>query len=370
MGESNNHQRPASQQGEGWRDRIKRFFYADALDSSFSENSRRILIINLFSCVGFLFTFPLGINALFQAKFLLAFILLFVSALSCYNLFYLRKTHNYAVSGSMIIYPLYILMLYLVYAGGINGTGYIWIFCIPSLSLFIQGMKRGLIEVGIFILLMVWILYGASEAVESSFHYDADVKFRMIGSFLVVLFLSSIYEYSMTRFNQELRETSDKLKVLADTDLLTGLFNRRGIQRKLEQVDNDSYYLLLADVDYFKKINDVYGHDVGDFILTEFSQLVKNCLPENSLLSRWGGEEFLIAIKNGSIRDVKAIAEKLRLAIEQHEFWHENTVIHVTSSFGVVLLNNKNPLEKALKIADKRLYQAKAEGRNRVCYTD
>lgn len=359
----------ASQHKDNWRSRVRRFFYAGALEKGFSENTRRILIINLFSCVGFIFTFPLGIHALILSKFHLAAALICIGVLFFLNLIYLRRTHNHVVSGSIIIYPLYSLMLYLVFAGGVGGTGYIWIFCVPSVSLFIQGMKRGLIEVGVFTLLLTLIIYVFTETFSSGFQYEEDMKFRIIASFLVVVFLSSIYEYSMTRFNQELRETTNKLKVIADTDLLTGLLNRRGIQRKLERLSVGNFFLLLADVDYFKKINDVYGHDAGDFILSEFSRLATNTLPEGCLCSRWGGEEFLFAVNKNSAAEAISIAEKMRQVIEQHEFEYEGQTIRITSSFGVVALNGQSPLKMALKIADKRLYQAKAQGRNRVCFT-
>ncbi|WP_165942918.1 GGDEF domain-containing protein [Marinomonas flavescens] len=370
MGDFNGANQPDSQHNDNKSLKvfIRYVFYFGVSGQNFSEQARRILIVNLFSIVGIIFTLPLGIVALSRGNIQLAAVLLVSATLFFANQFYLRATHNYKVSGSIIIYPLYFLMLYLVFSGGVSGTGYVWIFCVPSVSLFIQGMKRGLFEVSVFTLFLILILYFSSEIATFSFQYEEHLKFRIVASFFVVVFLSSIYEYSMSRFNDELQMASKKLKEVAETDLLTGLLNRRGMLQRLDVFKSYRLYLILIDVDYFKKVNDLHGHDCGDFVLSELSRLIKKTLPNSSLSSRWGGEEFLLAINEDSSERVLELVESIRKSIEGHDFLYDKKSLHITASFGVAELSEKKPLDIALKVADRRLYEAKEGGRNQVCF--
>ncbi|MCW8356673.1 GGDEF domain-containing protein [Marinomonas pontica] len=274
------------------------FFYVGIKDDVFSEDTRRVFIINLFTSVGVLFTFPLGVLSLLQGKLILGFCLLVIAVLYALNHVYLRRTHNHSLSGNFVIYPLYVLMIYLVYSGGVNGTGHVWIYCVPAVALFLHGMKKGLIELGFFTLALIVAMYFFGSHFDE-FGYHETLKSRIIFSFVVVVFLSGIYEYSMSRFNLELKETTNKLKLVANTDVLTELLNRRGMLQRLEASSQKSFHLLLADVDFFKRINDEYGHDAGDYALTELSQIFRVSLPENDLAARWGEKNFslLCAIK-------------------------------------------------------------------------
>lgn len=342
-------------------------FYFGLSGEVFSEQVRRILIVNLFSIVGILFAFPLGVAALYRSNIWLALVLFFITLAFCSTQLYLRRTRNYVVCGHIIIYPLYFLMLYLVFTGGVSGTGYVWIFCVPSVALFIQGMKRGMIEMAIFTLSLIGIMYFLSTVDGFSFHYDADLKFRVIASFVVVFFLSTIYEYSMSRFNDALRESSRQLKEQAETDPLTQLLNRRGMQQRLEEAEGAELRLVLIDVDYFKNINDQYGHDCGDFILRSLARLIQKELPEGAWLSRWGREEFLLALNDAYLGQAIEVAEKIRQAIEGYDFNYDEQEIRITASFGIVPLGTDHPLALALKAADSLLYKAKDAGRNNIC---
>jgi diguanylate cyclase (GGDEF)-like protein len=341
------------------------FFYVGTREDVFSEDIRRVFIINLFASVGVLFTLPLGLVSLFQEKLVLGGFLLLIAFLYAINHVYLRRTHNHALSGNFVIYPLYVLMIYLVYTGGVKGTGHVWIYCIPAVSLFLHGMKKGLIELGLFTLaLIITMFFTNSHFVE--FGYDPALKSRILFSFIVVVFLSGIYEYSMSRFNQELKETSAKLKLVAYRDPVTELLNRRGMLYRLEKSSYRSFHLLLADVDFFKRINDEYGHDVGDYTLIELANLIQDLLPEKGLASRWGGEEFLIAVCDCSESEAYALAERIRQRVQQHEFVYLDHRFHMTLSFGVATMNESTPLREAITLADNRLYNAKRAGRNQT----
>ena len=341
------------------------FFYVGETEGAFSEDARRVFIINLFASVGVLFSLPLGLSSLYDGKVLLGVVLIFIAFLYSMNHVYLRYTHNHSVSGNFVIYPLYILMIYLIYTGGVHGTGHVWIYCLPAVALFLHGMKRGLIELGVFTLILVVVMFFMdSHFADSGYH--PTLKSRILFSFLVVIFLSAIYEYSMSRSNQELKEASAKLKLVAYTDALTELLNRRGMMQRLEGTDYTSYHLLLADVDFFKSINDEYGHDAGDYALAELGKIIQNPLPVGGLASRWGGEEFLIAVCDCTTLDAYHLAESIRQQVEQHEFVYLDQSFRMTLSFGVATMNESTSLRETITLADNRLYHAKRSGRNRT----
>ncbi|ETX10155.1 diguanylate cyclase [Marinomonas ushuaiensis DSM 15871] len=342
------------------------FFYVGTEEVSFSEDARRILIINLFTIVGVFFTLPLGIISLFTGKTTLGWCLVFIAVLYAINHVFLRFSRNHSLSGSFVIYPLYALMIYLVYTGGMNGTGHVWIFCVPAVSLFLHGMKQGLIELAVFTIALIIVMF-FTDNYFSEFGYHETLPSRILFSFMVVIFLSGIYEYSMSRFNDELKEKTGKLKLLAYIDSLTELLNRRGMLQRLEIKEQEVIHLLLADVDFFKRVNDQYGHDAGDYALMKIAEIIQTSLPEYGFAARWGGEEFLVALSEGDIQEANALAELIRKRIESYKFSYEGQVFNVTLSVGVASTTPSVILREAITLADNRLYRAKHSGRNQVC---
>ncbi len=164
------------------------------------------------------------------------------------------------------------------------------------------------------------------------------------------------------RIKEELAEMSIR-------DELTGLFNRRYFNRVLSmEIERAKRYgqklsLILYDIDHFKRVNDTYGHQVGDSVLKELSQLVKSNLRNVDYVFRIGGEEFAIILAGTDLKGAVAVAEKLRKRVSEHEF---QTVGKVTISLGVTAFNPHDTFESLLKRADDALYMAKRNGRNRV----
>ncbi len=156
---------------------------------------------------------------------------------------------------------------------------------------------------------------------------------------------------------------------LATTDELTGITNRREFTRILNsELDRARRYgaplsLIMYDLDHFKRVNDSFGHDVGDHVLQEVARLVNENIRSVDTAGRWGGEEFMVLMPQTVAASARTAAEKLRQAIAQHRFAEAGTV---TASFGVALLTPQDDRDSLLKKADQALYQAKARGRNRV----
>lgn len=351
-------------------DRVKRWLLltVDAGDiaNSLSNRSRRIFIINLFCLVGVLFTAPLGIMSLLRGHYVMGISLLCIAMLYLSNHLYLRKTRNYLFSANVILYPLYSLILLLVYSGGINGTGHVWVYCIPPVSLFLHGLKRGLLEVLVFLIALVLILYLPNAPFER-YDYHPDLKSRIVYSFVLIAFLSVIYEYISSRFNHSLSELSKQLELAATTDPLTNLLNRRGVMQHFSERDWHSPAMLLLDIDHFKRINDQYGHDHGDAYLRLFAKTIETHLADyHCLISRWGGEEFVVILE--SEVEKMRVAEGLREEVSKLTMPIANDEVCTTVSIGVTVLKVGETISRAFNRSDNALYEAKLAGRNQVMF--
>lgn len=160
------------------------------------------------------------------------------------------------------------------------------------------------------------------------------------------------------------------LKQLATKDPLTGLLNRRGMDLEIRTIlasvkrDHTNLSIVTVDLDYFKKINDQYGHDAGDQVLIQFAQLIMLSARETDICCRLGGEEFVLVLPDTDADKALLVAERIRRLVEITDFVHDAHQFNVTASFGVVTDNTDRDIDSFLKDADKALYSAKADGRN------
>lgn len=169
--------------------------------------------------------------------------------------------------------------------------------------------------------------------------------------------------------NSELEAKIIEVERLSNTDMLTAIANRKKFEDELaKEILRSRRYghpvsLMMFDIDFFKRINDTYGHDVGDTILQGLSKLVSINIREIDFFARWGGEEFVIIFPGVSLDNAIIASEKLRLLISQYEFGSD---IFITCSFGVTELSKDDTIKELFFRVDKLLYQAKERGRNRV----
>jgi diguanylate cyclase (GGDEF)-like protein/PAS domain S-box-containing protein len=166
------------------------------------------------------------------------------------------------------------------------------------------------------------------------------------------------------------------LEQAAFIDQLTGLANRRFIERKLKtallEVGSESalHGLIFLDVDHFKRINDTFGHPEGDRVLSMVANNLSSNLRESDFPARWGGEEFLVLLPNSGQREVQMVAEKLRALVESSSLRIHETTLQVTISMGATLLRPGDTLETAIQRADELMYVSKTTGRNRVTFNE
>jgi len=163
-----------------------------------------------------------------------------------------------------------------------------------------------------------------------------------------------------------------EVKKEAKTDELTKMLNKRALNEALNKQEqffrrhNRNYSIIFFDIDHFKNVNDTYGHDAGDIILKSVALLLNRYSRDIDIVGRFGGEEFVIIAPETDKNGAKVFADKIRSIIAKAKFMYKKTRIDITISAGVADRTETNSMQETLKLADKRLYKAKTNGRNRV----
>jgi diguanylate cyclase (GGDEF)-like protein len=175
-----------------------------------------------------------------------------------------------------------------------------------------------------------------------------------------------------------LKKANEKIKRLSITDPLTGCLNRSYMMKSLNKEIkrairyNHPLSLIFCDIDHFKKVNDSYGHQVGDRVLREFSTCLLGMIRADiDWIIRYGGEEFLMVLPETTPKNAYLLAENIRITIAQRKIKVKKNVIHLTASFGVMgfdmcSMNQNISIDSMIKLADSNLYVSKTQGRNRV----
>lgn len=174
-----------------------------------------------------------------------------------------------------------------------------------------------------------------------------------------------------------LKEKNMELELIAKTDFLTGLSNRKSFYEYANKMITQSnrthdYPVVIAmfDIDFFKNVNDTYGHEAGDLVLQHFAKILNTNYREYDLVARIGGEEFAVCLPNTNLHEAIAACERFREQVENFQFPitpDQSKVIKITTSVGLASnQNNILTLEEVIKLADEGLYKAKSEGRNKV----
>ncbi|WP_283694411.1 GGDEF domain-containing protein [Clostridium perfringens] len=158
-------------------------------------------------------------------------------------------------------------------------------------------------------------------------------------------------------------------------DYLTGVYNKRYIDQRFSKEANRNLKesipttVIMTDIDSFKRVNDTYGHLIGDKILRDFAKVLNNNIRENSnWIGRYGGEEFIIVLNNTNMKNGVKVAEKLRKIIEKMSFDYDEISVKITASFGVCEVSEKEDPFDTIKNADEKLYMAKMAGRNKTVF--
>ena len=179
------------------------------------------------------------------------------------------------------------------------------------------------------------------------------ITFMLLFIFILLIILQMLNNY--------------RIRKAAMQDPLTGAYNRQFLRKLLQSINPTKYSLLMVDIDHFKKINDTYGHKIGDEVLQHVTEAISKSIRPDDFLIRYGGEEFLILVKKTRYTSIKEVAERIRRDVENSIFTHKKLHIQVTVSIGVVdRIETYKKVSDAVKRADEMLYSAKRSGRNMV----
>ena len=230
------------------------------------------------------------------------------------------------------------------------------------------GMRR-LISLYVSVVISVCYLVSTVYTAYAGAVYEVDNfisgTFRLVNSVIVIGFL--IY-YSRLML-QMITDSENELELLAHQDQLTKLYNRHYMMDKLEEALNEgeTSYLAIIDIDDFKMINDTYGHNAGDYVLRNVARIMKEVC-DKSLISRWGGEEFLILSAGDVNSNGRILIERLRSKIEDEDFTFNDQHIKVTITAGLSALERGRSVDDWIKESDDNLYSGKKNGKNQVVY--
>ncbi|MCD6330244.1 MAG: diguanylate cyclase [Candidatus Cloacimonetes bacterium] len=171
---------------------------------------------------------------------------------------------------------------------------------------------------------------------------------------------------------EELIKAYKKMDILAHTDHLTQLSNRLDMMEKLNyectrfERSAVQFSIAIGDVDGFKEINDTYGHQAGDEVLSNIAHILQTSIRKQDIVGRWGGEEFILMFPKTTLEGALIVAEKIRKSIEEANFEYEQNKIRATITFGVATYDEKMDIDACIKMADEALYKGKKRGKNCV----
>ena len=206
----------------------------------------------------------------------------------------------------------------------------------------------------------------------------SDTGKTIIHLFNILTFAVSIgvtaHSYCM-KFNEaeeKLKRINENLERMANLDTLTGLSNRRHMNEYISGLvysynrTGKGFTIAIGDVDFFKKVNDTYGHDTGDYVLTTVAKQFTKFMDGKGHVARWGGEEFLFAFENMNLEKAALQMDALRRSIEELPMEFKEYKFNITMTFGMEEFNDRLGVEATINRADEKLYQGKTGGRNRV----
>jgi diguanylate cyclase (GGDEF)-like protein len=252
---------------------------------------------------------------------------------------------------------------------------------------FVMGAMILLLLAGLFLIIsrrFVRPLLWTTRALAGIASGDLDTEVPLspredeIGDMLRAVRVLRASNIEKRQLEHERQRLIEELRISSDTDYLTGILNRRAFtdacneRGRRAREHNMPLAIIMFDIDHFKAVNDQYGHDAGDLVLIRIAELVRQELREGEVVARYGGEEFVIMPANCSLEAARAMAERIRAAIEKTVFsLPDRRTLQVTASFGVAQASGPlEPLDSMFSAADKALYRAKETGRNRVVCAD
>ncbi len=325
-----------------------------------------ILVIVAFFTVLFGVLSDLGINDIGPIHSKVDYVYSFLSLMLV--LFLRRSKNNYKTTANLLlVFSLITFTSALIFVPQ-DEFRMIWFYLLVFVAYMLNGTSSGIL----FTIASIAVILTVNMFLE--LHLSQTAIMSSVLGLIIGSLLSRIYTNKITDYENSLQEKNAALGILASTDDLTGIMNRRIFKKVSEryfetvQRDNSDLTLLLLDLDHFKKVNDTYGHQVGDQLLIRFVEVIGPILRKSDILARVGGEEFAILLFKTDAEGAFTLAEKIRKEVESMTINCQGQDIYITTSIGIA--QNKESDKAFNEIysrSDKALYKAKEQGRNRTC---
>lgn len=322
--------------------------------------------INLLLCALF---FSRTESIMVFAAFLVSYIVIFV-------LSYYGKTT--AVLWSFIVSTLVWILSIVHFLGWDTGVQHFLmiLLILYFFSRYKNYVRKVLFALGL-VVMRIWMFYVYNSRIPMLELPAEDIAILQILNTVTIFWCISVVSFICSESSQELEgklvEYNHLLEIQANTDALTGLYNRRRAMEQLFELTEDKsagqkFSVCIADIDFFKKINDNYGHDFGDEVLKVVAGIIKDVMHGTDMVARWGGEEFLFLFVGDNGEVVLHKIEELRKKVMKTPIVKDGKEVHVTMTFGIAEFDPHGGLEATLKEADEKLYIGKERGRDRVVF--
>ena len=283
--------------------------------------------------------------------------------LCLFNLFivYRWKQVGVTVASALFMAEIIALFTFFIISGNPDGFSVIWIAMLPTCGMLLFGIKRTAVLCSVLFIILVLFFWIPAGAQFLQYNYNKTFMMRFPILYVAFFTTSALFETIRVLTQKELDKLRERYKELAAHDNLTKLLNRQGFIELVKNTEsNEDQTVFMIDIDHFKNVNDNYGHDIGDLVLIKVAENVEQAAV-NAKACRWGGEEFVLWFPTGGCDP-----EAIRLGIEQMkiEFPTCDKAVSLTVSIGAA--KGEGDLLKLISRADKALYKAKENGRNRV----
>ncbi len=293
--------------------------------------------------------------------------------------FLLRATGSIFLAREVFLCAVFFNFTWLTFhLGGVNAPTAGWLITAPVVAMFLGGVVTATFWLAMSCIAVATIYTTQLLGVAPPAHPVKDMELLYlicnIGLYVVVVVFVLLFELTKTQGFIKLERALKIINELAIRDELTGSHNRRHLIRLIEDEKDRTarlgrmFCLCLLDIDFFKRINDTYGHSAGDTVLCEFALTVQRRIRESDSFGRYGGEEFLLMLPETTLEEALVLAERVRVSIQNLVFPDIATALAVTVSIGVAEFRFGESIGQTVARADEALYVAKSSGRNRTIY--
>lgn len=341
------------------------------VDNQKRKNVLAIVVFVMFVIISTIFTIT---NAATGNIFLMYITLGFLGlTLINIGIFLINKKYTRFIA--MLLFTLEVTAMFLTFliTGIPEGFSVIWIAMVPSFGLLFYGMLLGSIYSATMFLTLVFFFYIPFGQSLLQYQYTAEFMLRFPLLYLAFFGVAFFIEIIRTATHNELVKTQKEYEFLYSHDALTGIYNRYGFKNQINEFlesDTNTLGFAILDMDFFKKVNDKYGHLNGDTVIKESSQLLVDTVGDKGVVCRWGGEEFLVTVRDAT--EAPVLFNLIHKTIKEHKYFLDGVECHITISLGGVIVHNLSSVSSLslIKQADNNLYKAKINGRDQVIITD